>query len=115
MATPISIANIARVAVGVVASIWALLGLGDALAAATAHGVDALGAAAIVLNVALIVGAVMTFANVRSWRAVVITSMVAVTLDRMLYVLGTGDYWLAASSAAMLAAVIGIAAVARTA
>ncbi len=115
MATPISIANIARVAAGAVATIWALLGLGDALAAVTAHGVDVLGAVAMALNAALLAGAAMAFGNLRRWRAVLIAAMAAVTADRMLYVLGTGDYWFAASSIAMLAAVIGIAAVARTA
>lgn len=114
MATPISIANVARVSVGVVATIWALLGLGDALAAATAHGVDALVAAALGANAALIAGAAMAFANLRNWRAVVVGATVAVTAERILYILGTGDYLVALSSVVMLAAVIGISAVART-
>jgi hypothetical protein len=115
MATPISIANIARIAVGVVATIWALMGLGDALAAATAHGVDVFVAAALAVNTALIGGAVMAFANITNWRIVTVVAMSAVTVDRVLYVLGTGDYLLAISSVVMLAAVIGIAAVARRA
>ena len=114
MATPISIANVARVAVGVVATLWALLGLGDALAAATAHGVDAFVMAAIGVNAALLGGAVMAFAGVGAWRAIVIASMAAVTIDRVISVLGTGDYLLIASSVAMFVAVLGIAAVARS-
>ncbi len=113
MATPISIANIARVAVGVVATLWAVLGLGDALAAATAHGLDVLVAVEIGTNAALLGGAVMAFANLRSWRAVVIASMAAVTLVRLYSVLGTNDYLLIVSCVAMLAAIIGIAAVAK--
>ncbi|MDQ6767616.1 MAG: hypothetical protein M3Z41_07380 [Candidatus Eremiobacteraeota bacterium] len=113
MATPISIAHVARVAVSVVATIWAVLGLGDALAAATAHGIDAFVATAIAVNAALLCGAVMAFANAGSWRAVVIVAMTAVTADRILSVLGTGDYLLALSSVVMLVAVIAIAAVAR--
>jgi hypothetical protein len=115
MATPISIANIARVSVGVVSTIWALLGLGDAFAAATGHGFDGLVIAAIVVNLALVAGAVMTFANAPRWRTVVIAAMLAVTAERIVYVLGTGDSLLAVSSVVMLAAVIGISAVARTA
>jgi hypothetical protein len=115
MATPISIANIARVAVGFVATIWAILGLGDALAAGSAHGVDALVAAAFVVNAALVGGAVMAFANITGWRIVLIVAMVAVTGDRLLYVVGTGDYLLATISVVMLAAVVSIAAVARRA
>lgn len=114
MATPISIANIARAAVGVVTTIWALLGLGDAFAAATGHGIDALVAAAIAVNLALIAGAVMAFANAPRWRAVAIVAMAVVTAERIVYVLGTGDYLLALSSLVMLVAVIGICAVARS-
>lgn len=113
MATPISIANIARVAVGVVATLWALLGLGDALAAATAHGVDGFVAASIAVNAALMGGAIMAFGKLASWRAVVIASMAAVTVDRLISVLGTGDYLLTVSSVAMFAAIVGIAAVAK--
>jgi hypothetical protein len=114
MATPISIANIARVSVGVVSMIWALLGLGDAFAAAMGHGIDALVAAALAVNLALVLGAVMAFASASRWRAVVIGAMALVTAERLVYVLGTGDYLLALSSVVMLAAVIGICAVARS-
>ena len=113
MATPISIANIARIAVGIVATIWAILGLGDALAAGSAHGVDVLVAMALVVNAALLCGAVMAFANASGWRIVTIVAMGAVTADRILYVVGTGDYLLATISVVMLAAVVAIAAVAR--
>jgi len=115
MATPISIANIARVAVGFVATIWAILGLGDALAAGSAHGVDALVAVALVVNAALVCSAVMAFANITGWRIVMIVAMGAVTADRFLYVVGTGDYLLATISVVMLVAVVAIAAVARRA
>ena len=115
MATPISIANSARVAVGFVATIWAILGLGDALAALSAHGVDALVSAALIVNAALICGAALAFANVTGWRVVMIVAMSAVTADRLLYVVGTGDYLLATISIVMLAAVVAIAAVARRA
>ena len=114
MATPISIANIARVSVGVVTTIWALLGLGDAFAAATGHGIDALVTAAIAVNLALVAAAVMAFASAPRWRAVVIAAMAVVSAERIVYVLGTGDYVLALSGVVMLAAVIGICAVARS-
>jgi hypothetical protein len=113
MATPISIANIARVSVGVVTTLWALLGLGDGFAAATGHGIDALVIAAIAVNLALIAAAFMAFSNAPRWRAMLITAMVLVTTDRIVYVLGTGDYLLAASSVVMLIAVAGICLVAR--
>ncbi|MBV8204546.1 MAG: hypothetical protein JO195_05920, partial [Candidatus Eremiobacteraeota bacterium] len=53
MATPISIANIARVAAGALALVWALVALGEALAALTARGVDVLLAAEIATAVLL--------------------------------------------------------------
>lgn len=113
MATPISIANIARVAAGVVTTLWALLGLGDALAAVTARAPDGLLAFAIAAHVALLAGAAMAFAGLRRWRPVVIVAMVAVTAYRFVSVLGTGDYLLAITAVAMLVAVLAIAAVAR--
>jgi len=114
MATRISIANIARVSVGVVAMVWAALGLGDALAAATARGLDAFVGVEIAANVALVGTALMAFVGSRRWRAANTLAMLAVTLVRLYSVLGTGDYLLGAASIAMLAAVIGIAAVAKT-
>ena len=94
---------------------WALLGLGDALAAETAHGIDALVSAALVVNAALMAGAALALANARSWKVVVIAAMVAVTVHRIVYVWGTGDYLFAISSIIMLAAIIAIATVARSA
>jgi hypothetical protein len=114
MATRISIANIARVSVGVVVTVWAALGLGDALAAATARGIDPFVALEIAVNAVLAGAAVMAFAGSRRWRAANMLAMVAVTLVRLYSVLGTGDYLLGAASIAMLAAVVGIAVVAKT-
>lgn len=114
MATKISIANIARVSVGVVAGIWALLGLANALATGWGHGVDALVTSAVVVNVMLIVTSVLAIANARAWRVTVVIAMVAVTVDRVLSAVGTGDGLGAFASVTMLLAVIGITGVSRS-
>jgi hypothetical protein len=113
MATRISLATIARVCAGLVAAVWALLGLGSALAAGTGHGFDAFVAIAVAVNLALALSAVFAFTNMRNWRAAMILSLVAVTVERIIYILGSGDLWLAVSSVAMLVAVVGIVLVAQ--
>jgi hypothetical protein len=113
MATRVSVANVARIAVGAVAIIWALLGLGDALAAWMGRGVDLAVAAAVITNGLLIVAAFLTFARARLWFATMIVTTALVTVDRILAILGTGDWWLGLSSIAMFIAVCGISAVAR--
>jgi len=113
MATRVSIANVARFSVGIVAIVWALLGLGDALAAGMGRGVDGAVVAAVIVNAALILSGFSAFARLRFWRSAMIVSTVAVAADRVVGILGTGDWWLVLSSVAMLAAVIGISAVAR--
>lgn len=113
MATRVSIANVARFSVGTVAIVWALLGLGDALAAGMGRGVDGAVVAAVIVNAALILSGFLAFARLRFWRVAMIVCTVAVTVDRVVGILGTGDWWLALSSIAMLAAIIGISAIAR--
>jgi hypothetical protein len=115
MATRVSLANIARFSVGILAIVWALLGLGDALAAGMGRGFDMTVVAAVMVNGALIVAALFAFARARFWRAAIVVSTTAVTADRVVSVLGTGDWWLALSSVAMLAAVIGISSIGRSA
>jgi len=97
MATPISIANIARVAAGAIALLWALVALGDALAALTARGLDVLLAAEIATGAALATGAVMSFGRRRWWRPVLVIA---------------GDTLLVTTSVAMFAAIAAVAAVA---
>ncbi len=113
MAKRISLASIARVSAGAITIIWALLGLGNALAAVTGHGLDALIGIGAAVNIALIVSAILAFTNARAWRAVMIASMLAVTADRIVNILGADDYLLALSSVVMLIAVAGITMVAR--
>lgn len=114
MATRLSLAHISRVSVGIVAIVWALLGLGDALAAGMGRGADPAVVAALILNPLLIASAVLAFVKARFWRALMIAVTIAVTADRIVQILGTGDWWLAASSIAMLLAIIGISSVAKT-
>ena len=115
MATPISIANIARVAAGAIALVWALVALGDAVAALTARGPDALLAAELATGAALATGAVMSFGRRRWWRTVLVSAAAALTVVRLVSVLGTGDVLLVATSVAMLVAITGIAMVATPA
>lgn len=112
MATPISIANIARVAAGVVAMLWAFVGIGDALAAVTARGLDAVLGAEIVAGIALVAGAAMALTRRRRWRPLVVVAAAALTLVRFLSVLGTAGALLAVSSLAMFLAIAVIVAVA---
>jgi len=112
MATPISIANIARVAAGAIALLWALVALGDALAALTARGLDVLLAAEIATGAALATGAVMSFGRRRWWRPVLVIAAAALTVARLVSVLGTGDTLLVTTSVAMFAAIAAVAAVA---
>lgn len=114
MATPVSLANVARVSVGVVAIVWALFGLGDALAAGLGRGLDPTEIVAVAVNVALIAAAALAFVRVRFWHVAIIVSTLAVTADRIVGILGTGDWWLMLSSVAMFFAIVGICAVART-
>jgi hypothetical protein len=113
MATRVYLANIARVSVGVVAIVWALLGLADALAAGLGRGFDPSEIVAVAVNALLIAAAVLAFARARFWHAAIIVSTLGVTVDRIVGVLGTGDWWVMLSSAAMLCAIVGISAVAR--
>jgi hypothetical protein len=115
MATRISLANVARIAVGVVAAVWALLGLGDALAAGMGRSIDRAAVAAIIVNSLLIGAGFSAFVRFRFWYAALITATLLVTLDRIFSVFGTGDWWLGLSSIAMMLAVLGISAVARSA
>ncbi len=114
MATPVSLANVARVSVGIVAIVWALLGLGDALAAGLGRGLDAPEIVAVAVNAALIAGAVLAFMRARFWHAAMIGAAVVVTADRIVGILGTGDSWLVLSSVAMLCAIAGITLVAKS-
>src|SRR5579863_5220572 len=102
MATPVSLANVARIAAGVVAIVWALLGLGNALAAGTGRGFDASVIAAVVVNLALIVAAAFAFVRVRPWFVAMAVTAIAVTVDRLIGVVAAGDFWLGATSIAML-------------
>ncbi len=115
MATPIALSNIARFCAGGVALIWALLGLGDALAALTTERIDVLIGAAIVANVALIIAAVYTFLNARRWRPAIVATMAVVTIVRIVPAVGTSDYLSVGVSVAMFAAIVGIVATARPA
>ncbi|MBV8460242.1 MAG: hypothetical protein JO009_05070 [Candidatus Eremiobacteraeota bacterium] len=112
MATPISIANIARVAAGALALVWALVALGEALAALTARGVDVLLAAEIATAALLATGALMSFGRRRWWRFVLVIAAAALTVVRLVSVLGTGDTLLVATSVAMFVAIAVVAAVA---
>ena len=114
MATRVTLANVARVSAGVVAIVWALFGLGDALAAGLGRGLDPSEIVAVAVNAALIAAAVLAFFRARFWHAAMILAMLAVTADRIVGILGTGDWWLVFASVAMLFAIIGICAVART-
>jgi hypothetical protein len=113
MATRVSLANIARIAVGVVAIVWALLGIGDALAAGMGRVVDVAVVAAVIVNGLLIVAALLTFMRFRFWYPTLIVCTVLVTIDRLLGVVSAGDWWLGLNSVAMLIAVVGISMVAR--
>jgi hypothetical protein len=113
MATRVSLANVARIAVGVVAIVWALLGLGDALAAGMGRAVDVTVIAAVIANGLLIVAALLTFVRFRFWYPTLIVCTVLVTIDRLLGVAGAGDWWLGLNSLAMLLAVVGISMVGR--
>ena len=88
MATPISIANIARVAAGAIALLWALVALGDALAALTARGLDVLLAAEIATGAALATGAVMSFGRRRWWRPVLVIAAAALTVPILRHAFG---------------------------
>lgn len=112
MAIPISIANIARVAAGCVAMLWALIGIGDALAAVTARGLDTLLAAEIIAGCALAVGAATALTRRWRWRPLVIAAVAALTVVRLLSALGTADALLAGTSIAMFLAITLIVAVA---
>ena len=113
MATRVSLANVARVAVGIVAMAWALLGLGDALAAGMGRSLDVSVIAAVIVNGLLIAAAASVFVRYRYWYAALVVSTVLVTADRLLQVVSSGDWWLGLSSVAMLFAVLGIAWVGR--
>jgi hypothetical protein len=113
MATRVTLANVARVSAGVVAIVWALFGLGDALAAGLGRGLDPSEIVAVAVNAALIAAAVLAFVRVRFWQAAIIITTLAVTADRIVGILGTGDWWLVLSSVAMFLAIVGICAVAR--
>jgi hypothetical protein len=113
MATRVSLANVARIAVGVVAIVWALLGIGDALAAGMGRAMDAAAVAAVIVNGLLVVTALLTFVRFRFWYPLLIVCTVFVTIDRLLGVAAAGDWWLGLSSVAMLLAVVGISMVAR--
>ena len=78
------------------------------------RGADAIVVAAVIVNSLLIASAVLAFAKVRYWRAFMIAVTLGVTAVRIVQILGTGDWWLAASSVAMLVAIAGISSVART-
>jgi hypothetical protein len=115
MATRVSLANVARISVGVIAMAWALLGLGDALAAGMGRSVDFGVIAAVIANGLLIAAAISVFFRFHYWYAALVAATVVVTADRLLTVVGTADWWLGLSSVAMLLAVLGISAVARKA
>jgi hypothetical protein len=113
MATPVSLANVARVAVGIVTLVWALLGLGNALAAGMGRTVDLTVVAGVIVNCLLLAAAVLAFARGRYWYASIIAATVLVTIDRLLGAFGSGDWWLGLTNVAMLLAVFGIATVGR--
>jgi hypothetical protein len=115
MATRVSLANVARIAVGIVAIVWALLGLGDALAAGMGRVIDLAVIAAVIVNCLLVVAGSFALIRFRFWYAALITATLLVTVDRVLGIIGTGDWWLGLSSVAMLLAIVGISAVARDA
>lgn len=115
MATPIALYNIARFCAGAVALLWSLLGLGDALAALTTQHIDVLIAAALVVNTALAISAILAFVNARRWRPAMIGNIAAVTIVRILPAFPTHDYLSVAVSVAMLVAIVGIVAAARPA
>ena len=112
MATPISIANIARVAAGAVAMLWALFGLADVIAGVAARGFDALLAVELGLDLVLAAGAIMALAKKSHWARVIIAAAAAVTIVRVLSVRGTNEPLFAVTSVVMFGAIVGIAFVA---
>ena len=101
-------ASIARYAAAIVAAIWAMLGLGNAYATGLGRGVDIFVIVAVVVNVALIIAAARTFVNARAWRIALIGTVVLVTLDRLLNVIGTGAHLTALSSVIILIVLVAI-------
>jgi hypothetical protein len=113
MATRISLANVARASAGIVAALWALLGMLNAFAAASGRGFDPLVVVEIIVNAALLASAVLAFTNLRNWRPIMIGAVLLVTTQRIVDVLRSGEVWLALPSVAMLAAVVLITVVAK--
>ncbi|MDQ6780831.1 MAG: hypothetical protein M3Z37_06735 [Candidatus Eremiobacteraeota bacterium] len=106
--------SIARYAAVVAAALWAVLGLANAYATGLGRGVDAFVIVAIVVNVALIIAAALTFVNASYWRIALIVALTIVTLDRILNVIGTGANGLTVvSSVFVLVALITISLMAR--
>jgi hypothetical protein len=112
MATPISIANIARIAAGLISMLWAIIAIGDAFAALTARGGDATLVLEIVAGFALFVAAAMALGRRGKWRAWIVVAAAALTLVRLMSVLGAGDALLVTTSIAMFAAIAGTVAAA---
>ena len=106
--------SIARYAAALAAALWAVLGLGNAYATGLGRGVDSFVILAVIVNVALIIAAALAFVNAHIWRVALIVAVAAVTLDRIINVIGTGANALTiASSVIVLLALIGITLMAR--
>jgi hypothetical protein len=106
----ISNPSIARYGAGVGAAIWAMLGLGNAYATGLGRGVDVLVMTAVIVNVALIIAAALTFVNAALWRASLIAAMAVVIVNAI----GTSANSLTVvSSVIVLIALIGITVMAR--
>ncbi len=106
--------SIARYAAALAAALWAVLGLGNAYATGLGRGVDSFVILAVIVNVALIIAAALAFVNAHIWRIALIVEVAAVTLDRIINVIGTGANALTmASSVIVLLALIGITLMAR--
>lgn len=101
--------SIARYAAAIAAALWAMLGLGNAYATGLGRGVDAFVIFAVVVNVALIIAAGLAVVNAQRWRVALITAVGAVTVDRIVNVIGTSSNTLTIlSSVIVLAALVGI-------
>jgi hypothetical protein len=68
---------------GTLAALWAMTGLANDYAALSAVGALPAVIVAAIANVALVVGASLAFVGARSWRPLLMATLLVVTIDRI--------------------------------
>ncbi|MDQ2817240.1 MAG: hypothetical protein M3T49_03395 [Candidatus Eremiobacteraeota bacterium] len=79
-----------RLAAGVLAALWAMLGLANAYTVGTTQAADSRVLLAVGSDFLLIVGASLAIVHARRWRALLLLTLLLATVDRVANALSTG-------------------------